>query len=235
MKSMAVRKPRRSPSELRDRRIEEILDAAVHLFAEHGYAGTDTQLLADHLQVGKGTLYRYFPSKQELFLAAVDRVMRQLVGRVDAAIADIVDPLQQIAVAIRAYLAFFAEQPECVELLIQERALIKDRKTTTYFRYRETIGERWLNLYRGLIAAGRLRDIPVERIRDNIGNLVYGTMLTNYFTGQRRSHENQTRDILDIVFNGIFSESERKRVSGGVVSGEWLGVVSGERGVVNGE
>ena len=211
MKSAIKRTPRLAASDLRDRRIEEILDAAVHLFAEHGYAGTDTQLLADHLQVGKGTLYRYFASKQELFLAAVDRVMRHLVQRVDAAIADVIDPLQQIAVAIRTYLAFFAQHPENVELLIQERALIKDRKTTTYFQYREAISERWLNLYRGLIADGRLRDIPVERIRDNMGNLVYGTMLTNYFTGKGQAYENQTRDILDIVFNGIFSESERKQ------------------------
>jgi len=217
MKSMAVRKPRRSPSELRDRRIEEILDAAVHLFAEHGYAGTDTQLLADRLQVGKGTLYRYFPSKRALFLAAVDRVMRQLLERVNTSIADITDPLEQVAVAIRTYLAFFAEQPEYVELLIQERALFKDRKKTTYFQYREANAERWLNLYRGLIASGRLRHVPVDRIRENISNLVYGTMFTNYFTGQRRSSETQTRDLLDIVFNGILSDSERRRQ---IVSGE---------------
>ena len=56
------------------RRREEILAAAIHLFAVHGYAGTDTQLLADKLQVGKGTLYRYFQSKEDLFLAAVDSI-----------------------------------------------------------------------------------------------------------------------------------------------------------------
>jgi len=36
-------------------------------------------------------------------------------------------------------------------------------------------------------------------------------MFTNYFTGQRRSSEAQTRDLLDIVFNGILSDSERRR------------------------
>jgi AcrR family transcriptional regulator len=217
MKSATARKPHRTQdSELRDRRSEEILQEAVHLFAQRGYAGTDTQLLADQLQVGKGTLYRYFPSKRELFLAAVDRVMRQLTDRVNGSIAAITDPIEQVAVAIRTYLTFFAEKPEYVELLIQERALFKDRKKTTYFQYREANSERWLNLYRGLIAAGRLRNVPVERIRDNIGNLVYGTMFTNYFTGQRQSYEAQTRDILDIVFNGILSETERRqqRVNG---------------------
>ncbi|HTU21094.1 MAG TPA: helix-turn-helix domain-containing protein, partial [Gemmataceae bacterium] len=50
----------------RARREEQILEAAMQLFAEHGYSDTDTQLLADKLQVGKGTLYRYFRSKREL-------------------------------------------------------------------------------------------------------------------------------------------------------------------------
>ena len=56
-------------------RREEILDAATELFAQHGYSDAVTQALAERLQVGKGTLYRHFPSKQELFLAAADRVI----------------------------------------------------------------------------------------------------------------------------------------------------------------
>ena len=47
------------------RRREEILEKAIKLFAKHGYGGTDTQQLADELRVGKGTLYRYFPSKEQ--------------------------------------------------------------------------------------------------------------------------------------------------------------------------
>ena len=79
MKNASLRRPGRpADPTLADRRREEILDAAVKLFARHGFTETDTQILANKLQVGKGTLYRYFPSKEELFLAAVDRVMRQL-------------------------------------------------------------------------------------------------------------------------------------------------------------
>ena len=93
-------------------------------------------------------------------------------------------------------------------MLIQERAQFKDRKKPTYFEHRETNVERWRALYRSLIDAGRVRDIPVERIIDVVGDLLYGTMFTNYFTGPRKSAEEQTRDILDIVFHGILSDSE---------------------------
>ncbi len=57
---------------------EAILDAATALFAQLGFNDADTQALAEKLGVGKGTLYRHFPSKRDLFLAAVDRVMRRM-------------------------------------------------------------------------------------------------------------------------------------------------------------
>src|SRR5262249_57645784 len=147
----------------------------------------------------------------ELLIATADRVMCQLRQEVDASIIGINDPLEQIAVAIRAYLDFFAEHPEFVELLMLERSQFKDRKKPTYFQHREANIERWLALYRGLIAEGKIRDMPVERITDVIGALVYGTMFTNYFTGRQKSSAAQAQDILDVVFHGILSAEERKR------------------------
>lgn len=211
MKATAEKKPPVSRKEaLLASRREEILDVAVTLFAKHGYANTDTQLLADALGVGKGTLYRHFPSKENLFLAAVDRVMRELRRTIDGCIEKVADPLEQIAAAIRSYLTFFAEHPEFVELLMQERAQFKDRKKPTYFEHREANIERWRDRYRALIAAGRVRDMPVARITDVMSDLLYGTMFTNYFTGPRKPPEAQARDILDVVFRGILSESERR-------------------------
>jgi AcrR family transcriptional regulator len=209
---MKLKKPGRPTNvSLRQRRCEEILETAARLFAEHGYSETDTQVLADRLSVGKGTLYRYFPTKRELFLAAVDRVMQRLRQAVDDSVAGVADPLDRISRAVRAYLDFFAAHPEFVELLIQERAQFKDRKKPTYFEHREVYVERWRALYRELIAAGRVRGIPPEQITDVLGNLVYGTMFTNYFAGQGKPSEEQARDILDIVFHGILTRSERRR------------------------
>src|SRR6059058_4216308 len=120
MKSPGIKKPRRPVDQaLWANRTQQILDAAARLFAEHGYADADTQLLADELHVGKGTIYRYFPSKRELFLAVADRAMHRLREEVDAAIADVEEPLERVAKAIRTYLDFFTDHPQYVELLIQ--------------------------------------------------------------------------------------------------------------------
>jgi hypothetical protein len=113
--------------------------------------------------------------------------------------------------ALEAYLAFFDEHPQFVELLIQERALFKDRKKPTYFEHRERNIGRWQALLSQLIEEGRLRRMPAEKIMDVVNDLVYGTMFTNYFTGRRRSFQEQAQDILDVVFYGILSDQERQR------------------------
>ena len=188
-------------------RREAILDAATDLFAEFGYSDAMTQDLAEKLQVGKGTIYRYFPSKSDLFLAAADRVMGRLRLHIDSRIANVVDPIERVEVGTHAFMDFFARHPKFVELLILERALFKNRETPTYFLHRERNKVRWHDLYRDLIVQGRIRDMPAERITTVFMDLAYGTIFTNYFTGRCQSPEAQTRDILDIVFHGILSES----------------------------
>src|SRR5262245_15928743 len=101
---------------------QRILLRAAEIFARDGYRDTDLQVVADELGIGKGSLYRRFPTKRALFLATVDDGMRRLRGRVEGAIEGEADPLRRIERAVRAYLAFFDEEPRLVELLIQERA-----------------------------------------------------------------------------------------------------------------
>ena len=192
------------------RRQSEILDAAARIFARHGYPGTDLQFVADELGVSKGTLYRYFPSKRELFLAAVDHGMKRLKSDIDEAIGGATDPLVQVERGVRHYFRFFDTNPQFIELIVQERAEFRDRKKPTYFQHCEVNVQPWRQLFAGLTAAGRMRDIPAEKVTDVISNLVYGTMITNYFTGGEKSLESQTQDIMDVLLHGILSDSETR-------------------------
>ena len=210
-KARTTKRGRPKDRELTQRRQEEILDVAARVFAERGFPGTDVQEVADELEVGKGTVYRYFPTKRKLFLAAVDRAMRRLREEVDASAAEAGDPLERIARAVRAYLAFFDANPAYVELLIQERAEFKDRKKPTYFEHREVNEKTWQEVLRELAAKHRVRDVPVQRITEVVGDLLYGTIFTNHFAGRRKSFEQQAQNILDIVFHGILTAKERAR------------------------
>ena len=200
----AARKPGRPKVEgLQDRRREEILAVATLEFARRGFPGTDLQVVADRLGVGKGTVYRYFDSKEALFLAAVDRGMRLLTESSDRAAAKGRDPFERIILATRDYLEFFDRHPELVELMVQERAEFRDRKRPTYFLYSDANVRPWRRLLQGLIDEGKLRRIPPKRITDVFSSVLYGAIFSNYFERRRRSPESQTEEILDVIFRGI--------------------------------
>lgn len=192
---------------LQERRRTEILDAAAMFFACNGYRTADLKMLAHELGVAKGTLYRYFPSKRELFLATVDRCMNRLHEAVELGVSGVDEPFDRVRKAIRAYFGFFDANTNVVELIILERAEFKDRPKPTYFEHRQANIGPWQELFRQMIREGRLRDVSVETITEVLSNLVYGTMFRNYFAGRDKSLEAQTEEIVDIVFNGLMTRT----------------------------
>jgi hypothetical protein len=55
-----------------------------------------------------------------------------------------------------------------------------------------------------------------------VGNVIYGTMFTNYFAGQAKPAAEQARDILDVIFHGVLTDAERaRRLAGGVLRSVW--------------
>ncbi len=193
------------------RRREELLSAAAKVFARNGYPGTEVQEIAAACGLAKGTVYLYFPSKEELFLATVDRAMIRLCNHVRETYAGIDDPLDRLAVAVRSYFAFFQSNPEIAELLIIERAEYRDRKAPTYLEHKRENTKDWQEVYAGLIRDGRFRAVPVERINRVVSDLLYGTMFTNHFSGGQRTPDDQARDVLDILFDGLLTPAERQK------------------------
>jgi AcrR family transcriptional regulator len=201
----------RSTYDARARRRDGILTGAARVFARKGYQSADMQSVADEVGLAKGTLYLYFSSKEELFLAAVEQGMARVMGAIRARTVGIIDPLDRIAASVAAYLRFFQENPEQVELWVQERAAFRGRGAPAYCRHREACEEEWHGLLRELIAAGRLRQVPVTRIDDVLNDLLFGALFTNYFVMRKRTPEKQAADILDVIFHGVLSDEERGR------------------------
>ena len=61
-------------------RPQELLDAALALFVEKGFAATRAEEVAQRAGVSKGTLYLYYPSKEELFKAVVRQNLSSLIA-----------------------------------------------------------------------------------------------------------------------------------------------------------
>ncbi len=95
-------RPRKRPRQARSRAtVEAIVEATARVLAEHGYDKTTTNRVATVAGVSVGSLYQYFPNKDALVGALVDRHferMRALFAERLAAVADA--PVEQAARAL---------------------------------------------------------------------------------------------------------------------------------------
>jgi AcrR family transcriptional regulator len=92
---------RRLPEE----RPRQILDAALEVFGERGLAGARLDDIARRAGVSKGTIYLYFPNKEELFREVVRAVVVDRL-RQAAANAGTGDPVQELERYLRAHWDF---------------------------------------------------------------------------------------------------------------------------------
>lgn len=64
----------------KEARPAELLDAALQLFVEKGFAATRSEEVARLAGVSKGTLYLYFPSKEELLKAVIQQFLAERIA-----------------------------------------------------------------------------------------------------------------------------------------------------------
>ena len=72
-----LEKATRKAQEFR-RREQEILDAALELFLEQGEDRVTVEMIADRVGIGKGTIYKHFETKNEIYLLLMLRYEEQL-------------------------------------------------------------------------------------------------------------------------------------------------------------
>ena len=94
----------------KDARPQELLDAALALFVEKGFAATRSEEVAARAGVAKGTLYRYYPSKDELFKAMVRENLSVHIAESAAQAAQYEGPIAELLVEMmRAWWAKVGE------------------------------------------------------------------------------------------------------------------------------
>ncbi len=185
-------------------RKEAILHTATELFYQTGYRNTDVQQIADRLGVGKGTIYRYFVSKVDLFFAAVDRAMLKMEEYVRWKITEEKDDIARVHLAIRSYIEFFRKHPEFVELLVQERAEFRLRDVSSYLAHRAKRDEEWKAMFQRLHQQGKLRCSNFDLIIDCITNLLYGIMFTKVFQADQKTSIKRMNESLNMLLYGVF-------------------------------
>jgi AcrR family transcriptional regulator len=153
---MAYRRTERESARLAARH-EAIIRAARALASEAGLRAVQIAPVAERAGVAAGTVYRYFPSKEDLVAAVVSDTADREAAAIRMAAAAAPGALSGLAAAIMAFgrgtvrmrrlaFAMLAEAPEGGE--------------TGHFTFRRSIGNEFEGLIRAAIAGGHLPEQP---------------------------------------------------------------------------
>ena len=149
----------------KDARPQEILEAALSVFAEKGFAAARMDDIAVRARVSKGTIYLYFESKEAVFRALVQQTLARRVSDFALAVRDHRGPVAPLLRELLLRLGHFIATSDFVvlpKMVIAEAGNFPDLARI----YREEVVERGLALFGGLLQSGmergELRKVPVQ-------------------------------------------------------------------------
>ena len=104
-----------------DERPQEILDAALTVFAERGYRNTRLEDVGEAAGVTKGAIYHYFANKEDLLLRAIEQRSEEAFGRIEEIVRDKTAPVStRLRLVVRRWFGSVTkERLAVVTLLLQ--------------------------------------------------------------------------------------------------------------------
>jgi AcrR family transcriptional regulator len=114
--------PEREPRGARRKRETRarLLEAALRLMAEKGAEGVAINEITEAADVGFGSFYNHFESKDAIYAALVDWVFEDFADTLDRCAADLSDPAEVISVSVRHTLLRARREPVWGQFLIRE-------------------------------------------------------------------------------------------------------------------
>jgi AcrR family transcriptional regulator len=206
-------KPEGSPprSNRRERRSAEIRErlfrSALALFAKKGFAETTVEDITEAADVGKGTFFNYFPSKDHILLAFGEMQLGKLEAAVDEA-RRTNEPMSQF---LRALGVRMTQEPTRNPEII--RAVLQAYLSTTPVREAMLdLQKRIQGLHTQMIRLGQergeiRRDLPAEEIAYVFRQTIFGTLLIWSLCGDATLHT-RIEAAANLLWTGMAPRSD---------------------------
>lgn len=198
-----------------EHRPEELLDAALALFVEKGYAHTSVAEIARKAGVSKGAVYLYFPSKQAILESLVQRAVAPIAKRALAAADLATGDARKTLRAILTIVTTSLGDPKvfAVPRIVIREATVAPEIAEMYRRaVFDIIFPAAIQNIERAIANGQMRPVDPElTLRSLIGPILVHMLLAEIFDIKPADGLALDRFIdnhLDILFNGLLPAPE---------------------------
>ena len=197
--------PTRKEREVEFRR-KAIVEAAREVFSENGYDGTTIDAVAERSEFAKATLYKFFRTKEELYLSVVEDVFREINGIAENAMQEDLPVREKFALFIKRLITHFSDHADFFRLLMREigRVNMAGWKGSPHAMIHEQLnGILARELERGM-KLKQIRKIDAQRAGQVFNHMVYAYHLNNLFFEHDESMKKEAVEFLvSIFFDGV--------------------------------
>lgn len=189
----------------------KIIEAAVEVFAEKGYAGSSTSEIAQRAGVAEGTIFRHYKTKKDLLISIVSPMMSKLIAPF------VLNNFKEVLVTnyptfedflhavMMNRLIFVRKHLKIIKIMLQEipfhpnlQAEFKQQVGTQIFKRLSEIVEHFKS-------KGELIEKPTHELLRFVASSMIGLLVTHFvlMPGQPWDEEQEIRNLIALIMNGM--------------------------------
>jgi TetR/AcrR family fatty acid metabolism transcriptional regulator len=185
---------------------EQILQAAVEVFAAKDFHEVLVDDVAARAGVGKGTVYRYFPTKEDLYFATVFAGMDQLRAEVERAARgreSVREILEAIAIG---FLAFFWSRRPLLALIYRYEMRLSGPQEAEWLKRRGAIADEVAGVFARGVASGEVSPIDPRLAAELFLGMIRAI---NVYRTEKHDAETLGRQVAAAIIEGLGRKGER--------------------------
>lgn len=189
-------------------RCSEILDAARSVFSKSSFAEVTVDEIAAAAGLAKATVYQYFPSKQDIYLAALRAGGQELLERTKSAMDAVEGTKPKLEAFVRTRLEYLQQHQEFFAVYhaqfgnLIHPASLNEEFRTLYRRQFEYLQEA---LQAG-IDCGELADVSAETLAIAVYESTRGVMVHRTLGWTTATVEQQVASLVQVLWDGAGSK-----------------------------
>lgn len=189
---------------------QRIIEAAIQLFAEKGYANTSTAEIAKAAEVSEASIFKNYGTKVNLLLALILPYMKEIFPAIES------ETLERVASnsnstfegflreLIKNRIAFIMENKKIFQVLIKEILYKEDLKADLIPYINEIVKTRVIGFIELFKEQGELIDIPTDRIMKLLFTFIGGFIASRFVLLNMDSiSDEEIEDAIRFVMDGI--------------------------------
>ena len=195
-----------SPARKSSKRDEEVLEAAIKVFYERGYAEATVQDVANEVGILKGSLYHYISTKEDLLYRLFELVHEQVESiKLAAEAATDLNPVERLELYVHKQVQYNLENIERISIYYHDLGLLGPERLAIVQAERRAHNSFVTELIKEAQSAGLTDNTLDARM---LANCVFGTIIWTYRwyrPDSRASRETVARLCESFALHGIGS------------------------------